>query len=76
MSRWVWNISREGDSTASLGSLGQGSGTLRGKKFFLGFSWTFLCSSLCPLPLEVCSEAEEQRCEVKGYDSTCTKPCS
>ena len=30
-----WNISREGDSTASLGSLGQGSGTLRGKKFFL-----------------------------------------
>ena len=32
-SRWVWNISREGDSTASLGSLGQGSVTLRGKKF-------------------------------------------
>ena len=30
-----WNISREGDSTASLGSLGQGSVTLRGKKFFL-----------------------------------------
>ena len=27
-----WNISREGDSTASLGSLGQGSVTLRGKK--------------------------------------------
>ncbi|KFR13038.1 Serine/threonine-protein phosphatase 6 regulatory subunit 3, partial [Opisthocomus hoazin] len=46
-----WNISREGDSTASLGSLGQGSVTLRGKKFFLGFSWSFLCSSLCPLPL-------------------------
>ena len=31
----VWNISREGDSTASLGSLFQGSITLRGKKFFL-----------------------------------------
>ena len=46
-----WNISREGDSTASLGSLGQGSVTLRGKKFFLGFSWSFLCFSLCPLPL-------------------------
>ena len=46
-----WNISREGDSTASLGSLGQGSVTLRGKKFFLMFSWNFLCSSLCPLPL-------------------------
>ena len=29
-----WNISREGDSTASLGSLGQGSGTLRGKTTF------------------------------------------
>ena len=35
LSRRVWNISREGDSTASLGSLGQGSVTLRGKKFFL-----------------------------------------
>jgi len=33
----VLNISREGDSTASLGSLGQGSVTLRGKKFFLMF---------------------------------------
>jgi len=33
--RQVWNISREGDSTASLGSLFQGSVTLRGKKFFL-----------------------------------------
>ena len=43
MSRRRWNISREGDSTASLGSLGQGSITLRGKKFFLGFSWNFLC---------------------------------
>ena len=48
LSRRVLNISREGDSTASLGSLGQGSVTLRGKKFFLGFSWSFLCSSLCP----------------------------
>jgi len=36
-SRRVWNISREGDSTTSLGSLGQGSVTLRGKKFFLMF---------------------------------------
>jgi len=41
-SRRVWNISREGDSTASLGSLGQGSGTLRGKKFFLMFRRNFL----------------------------------
>ena len=45
-SRRGWNISREGDSTTSLGSLFQGSGTLRGKKFFLGFSWNFLCFSL------------------------------
>ena len=50
-SKWVLNISREGDSTASLGSLCQGSVTLRGKKFFLMFSWNFLCFSLCPLPL-------------------------
>ena len=50
-SRRVLNISREGDSTTSLGSLFQGSITLRGKKFFLMFSWNFLCFSLCPLPL-------------------------
>ena len=51
LSRRVLNISREGDSITSLGSLFQGSVTLRGKKFFLMFSWNFLCFSLCPLPL-------------------------
>jgi len=50
-SRRVWNISREGDFTASLGSLFQGSVTLRAKKFFLMFRQKFLCFSLCPLPL-------------------------
>ena len=50
-SRRGWNISREGDSTASLGSLGQCSVTLRGKKIFLLFRRNFLCLSLCPLPL-------------------------
>ena len=45
------NISREGDSTTSLGSLLQGSVTLRVKKFFLMFRRNFLCFSLCPLPL-------------------------
>jgi len=34
--RRVWNISREGDSTTSLGSLGQGSVTLRVKKLSEG----------------------------------------
>ena len=48
---WVFNISREGDSTTSLGSLFQCSVTLRGKKFFLVFRRNFLCFSLCPLPL-------------------------
>jgi len=51
VSRRVLNISREGDSTASLASLGQGSVTLRVKKFFLMFSWNLLGFSLCPLPL-------------------------
>ena len=46
LSRRGWNISREGDSTTSLGSLCQGSITLRGKKFFLMFSWNFLCFNL------------------------------
>ena len=51
LSRWVLNISREGDSTTSLDSLFQCSVTLRGKKFFLMFRRNFLCFSLCPLPL-------------------------
>ena len=51
LSRQVLNISREGDSTTSLGSLGQGSITLRGKKFFLMFSWSSLCFTL---PLDFC----------------------
>jgi len=37
LSRRVWNISRQAESTTSLGSLFQGSVTLRGKKFFLMF---------------------------------------
>jgi len=48
LSRQGLNISREGDSTASLGSLCQCSITLRAKKFFLMFRWSF---SLCPLSL-------------------------
>ena len=51
LSRRVLNISREGDSTTSLGSLFQCSVTLRGKKFFLMFRQNFLCFSLCLLPL-------------------------
>ena len=61
-SRRGLNISREGDSTASLGSLGQGSVTLRGKKFFLIFSWNFLCFILCPLPLVLSSQAVSIQC--------------
>ena len=50
-SRQIWKISREGDSTTPLGSLFQCSVTLRVKKFFLMFSWNFLCFGLRPLPL-------------------------
>ncbi|KAM6336809.1 coiled-coil domain-containing protein 30 [Alca torda] len=57
-SRWhrnasgrVWNVSRDGDSTTSLGSLCQGSATLTAKKFLLVLRWNFPWSSLCPLPL-------------------------
>ena len=50
-SRRVLNISREVDSATSLGSLFLCSVTLRGKRFFLMFSWNFLCFILCPLPL-------------------------
>ncbi|NXN56925.1 ARMC4 protein, partial [Rynchops niger] len=50
-SRRVLKISREGDSTTSLGSLFQCSVTLTVKKFFRVFERNFLCSNLCPLPL-------------------------
>ena len=50
-SRWVLDISREGDSTTPPENLFQGSVTLRGKKFFLTFRWNFLRFSLCLLPL-------------------------
>jgi len=50
-SSWVLNISREGDSTSSLGSLFQCSVTLKVKKFFLLLRWNSLYSHLCPLPL-------------------------
>ncbi|NXN59337.1 TESK2 kinase, partial [Rynchops niger] len=43
-SRQVLNISRDGDSTTSLGSLFQCSATLKVKKFVLMFRWNFLCS--------------------------------
>jgi len=61
LSRWVLNISRDGDSTTSLGSLFQCSVTLRGKKFFLMFTESQnhrivgvgrdLCGSSSPTPL-------------------------
>jgi len=46
LSRWGLSISREGDSTTSLGNLCQGSITLRVKKFFLMFAETS-CASVC-----------------------------
>jgi len=51
LSRRVLNISKEGDSTTSPGSLFQCSITLRVKKFFLMFRRNFLCFILRPLPL-------------------------
>uniref|UniRef100_A0A8C6ZQQ9 Uncharacterized protein n=1 Tax=Nothoprocta perdicaria TaxID=30464 RepID=A0A8C6ZQQ9_NOTPE len=50
-SRRVLKTSRVGDSTTSLGSLFQGSGTLTVEKFFLTWRRNFLCFSLWPLPL-------------------------
>lgn len=47
---WVLNISR-GESTAFLGSLVQGSATLRVNNSFLMFIRNFICFSLSPLPL-------------------------
>ena len=51
LSRWVLKISREGDSTTSLGSLFQGSVTLRGRKFFLVFRRKLQFVPVAPCPV-------------------------
>ena len=49
--RQLLEISKDGDSTASLGKLCQCLVTLTLKKCFLMFRGNLLCFSLCPLPL-------------------------
>lgn len=44
-------ISKDGDFTTSLGSMGQCWATLGMNFSFLIFIWIFLCCNLCPLPL-------------------------
>lgn len=53
VSRWFWNICREGDSTACLDNLSQAR-SLTGKKFFLVFRWNFPGISSCPFLLCHC----------------------
>lgn len=50
ISRWVLNISKDGDTTASLGSLFLCLVTLRVKKCFQMFWSSLLCFCLCLLP--------------------------
>ncbi|NXN10184.1 GALT5 acetylgalactosaminyltransferase, partial [Indicator maculatus] len=42
MASWAWKLSREGDSTTSLGSLLQASSTLTPNNFLLTFRWNLL----------------------------------
>ena len=51
MSRQLLSISKDGDSTTSLGNLSQGSATLTVTKRFWMFRGDLLCFSVCPLPL-------------------------
>ena len=60
-SMWVLNISREGDSTTSLGNLFQCSVTVTVKKCPLIFSQNFLCFSLYLLPLIFSLGTNEKR---------------
>ena len=60
VSRWVLNISREGESITSLGSLFQCSITLTVKKFLCILVQNFLCTtadSPCPVPTDCWKEA-------------------
>ena len=55
LSRRGWNISREGDSTASLGSLGQCSVTLRGKFFLKEVELSFQEGQISSFADKLCS---------------------
>jgi len=61
LTRRVLNISRERDSTASLGSLGQGSVTLRGK-FFLMFLFPAELGAASNLLLKAVASLSDARC--------------
>jgi len=61
MSRRVLNISKEGQSANSLGSLFQCSVNLTLKKFLHRLVRTFLCSSLWPFPLVLSPQTTEKR---------------
>ena len=50
-SSWVLSISKDGDSTTSLGNLVCCLTPLLVRKCFLALSWDFMCFNLCPLPL-------------------------
>jgi len=70
VSSWVLNISREGDSMASLGSLSQCSVTLKVKIFFLMFTWNSLCSSLCLFSVHVKGCNQQLTC---GFCNSCSQ---
>ena len=83
-SRRSLNVSREGDSTASLGSLSQGSVTLRGKKFFLGFFRCYPSSRASSFVLRRgwqrsklfrALEKLQSSCGLLKYPEMCQIPC-
>jgi len=57
LSNLAWNVSRDGASTTSLGSLGQGLTTLTVKNVFLLSSLNLPSFSLKPLPLVLPQQA-------------------
>lgn len=57
--RWLLKISKQGESTTSLGNLFSCSVTST-VKYFLMFRWNFLCSSLCPFSLVLALGATEK----------------
>ncbi|XP_052646855.1 uncharacterized protein LOC128143559 [Harpia harpyja] len=60
VSRQIVTVSKDGDSTTSLGNLCQSLVTLTLKKCFLMFRGNLLCFSLCPLPLVLLLGATEK----------------
>ena len=69
MSRWFFSISKDGDSTTSLGNLPKVlDDTCSNKRFSTVFTWEFMCYNLHTLPLFL-SPGSTKKCVFHSFHS-------